>query len=57
MAVLDANASEHAARTIAMKAASENAQDLVRDLTLLYNKSRQQAITAEILDILSGSVR
>jgi len=40
-----------------MKAASENAQDLVRDLTLLYNKSRQQAITAEILDILSGSVR
>jgi F-type H+-transporting ATPase subunit gamma len=55
-AVLDANASEHAARTIAMKAASENAQDLVRDLTLLYNKSRQQAITAEILDILSGSV-
>lgn len=56
-AVLDANASEHAARTLAMKAASENAQDLVRELTLLYNKSRQQAITAEILDILSGSVR
>lgn len=55
--VLDANASEHAARTMAMKAASENAQDLIRELSLQYNKSRQQAITSEILDILSGSVR
>jgi len=55
--VLDANASEHAARTMAMKAASENAKDLIRDLTLQYNKSRQQAITSEILDILSGSLR
>ena len=55
--VLDANASEHAARTIAMKAASENAEDLIKDLKLQYNKSRQQAITAEILDIVSGSVR
>jgi F-type H+-transporting ATPase subunit gamma len=42
---------------MAMKAASENAKDLIRDLTLQYNKSRQQAITSEILDILSGSLR
>ncbi|MFA7015595.1 MAG: ATP synthase F1 subunit gamma [Bacteroidales bacterium] len=54
---LDAHASEHAARTIAMKAASENAEDLLRDLKLQYNKSRQQAITTEILDIVSGSAR
>ncbi|HHV02390.1 MAG: ATP synthase F1 subunit gamma [Bacteroidales bacterium] len=56
-AVLDANASEHAARTIAMKAASENAEDLIRDLTLQYNKSRQQAITNEILDIVGGTMK
>lgn len=55
--VLDANASEHAARTVAMKTASENAQDLIRDLTLQYNKSRQQAITNEILDMVGGTIK
>ncbi len=54
-AVLDANASEHAARTMAMKVATENAEDLISELTVLYNKSRQQAITNELLDIAGGS--
>lgn len=56
-AMLDANASEHAARTMAMKTATENADDLLADLTVLYNKSRQQAITNELLDIAGGSVQ
>lgn len=52
--LLDANAAEHAARTLAMQIASDNAQDLISDLTLAYNKGRQQAITAEILDLVGG---
>lgn len=53
--LLDAAASEHAARTVAMQIASDNAKDLIAELTLAYNKSRQQAITAEILDLVGGS--
>jgi F-type H+-transporting ATPase subunit gamma len=54
--MLDASAAEHAARTIAMQVASDNAQNLIAELTLVYNKTRQQAITAEILDIVGGSM-
>lgn len=54
--MLDASAAEHAARTIAMQVASDNATNLIAELTLAYNKSRQQAITAEILDIVGGSM-
>lgn len=53
-ALLDSNASEHAARTVAMQAATDNGEDLLADLTLQYNKSRQQKITAEILDLAGG---
>ena len=55
--VLDANAAEHAARTMAMQIASDNAEDLLSELTLSYNKTRQQAITNEILDIVGGSLQ
>jgi F-type H+-transporting ATPase subunit gamma len=54
--VLDANAAEHAARTVAMQVASDNAQDLISELTLAYNKGRQQEITAEILDLIGGTM-
>ncbi|MBQ2112938.1 MAG: ATP synthase F1 subunit gamma [Bacteroidales bacterium] len=54
--VLDANAAEHAARTLAMQIASDNARDLISELTLAYNKGRQQEITAEILDLLGGTM-
>ena len=54
--VLDANAAEHAARTVAMQVATDNAQDLISELTLAYNKGRQQEITAEILDLIGGSL-
>ena len=54
--LLDANAAEHAARTLAMQVASDNAQDLIADLTLAYNKGRQQEITAEILDLVSSTL-
>ena len=53
---LDANAAEHAARTLAMQIASDNAKDLIAELTLAYNKGRQQEITAEILDLVGGTV-
>lgn len=54
--LLDANAAEHAARTLAMQIASDNARDLIGELTLAYNKGRQQEITAEILDLVGGSM-
>lgn len=54
-ALLDSNASEHAARTIAMQIATDNADDLLQELNLQFNKSRQQAITNELLDIIGGS--
>lgn len=54
-AILDSVAAEHAARTVAMQAATDNARDLLADLTLEYNKGRQQKITAEILDLMGGA--
>lgn len=55
-ALLDSVASEHAARMVAMQTATDNADELLRELNLQYNKSRQQAITNELLDIVGGSV-
>lgn len=55
-ALLDSLASEHAARMVAMQTATDNADELLRVLNLQYNKSRQQAITNELLDIVGGSV-
>lgn len=55
-ALLDSATAEHAARMIAMQVATENATDLISELTLEYNKGRQQAITSELQDILSGSI-
>lgn len=55
-ALLDSNASEHAARMVAMQTATDNADELLKELNLQYNKSRQQAITNELLDIVGGSV-
>ena len=54
-ALLDSVASEHAARMVAMQTATDNADELLRELNLQYNKSRQQAITSELLDIVGGS--
>ena len=55
-ALLDSNASEHAARMVAMQTATDNADELLRGLNLQYNKSRQAAITSELLDIVGGTV-
>ena len=55
-ALLDSNASEHAARMVAMQTATDNADELLKELNLQYNKGRQQAITNELLDIVGGSV-
>ena len=55
-AALDSNASEHAARTLAMQIATDNANELIQELTKQYNKTRQQAITNELLDIVGGSI-
>ena len=54
-AFLESKASEHSARMVAMRNASDNASELVDDLTLIYNKARQAAITNEILDIVGGA--
>ena len=54
-AVLEANASEQSARMVAMRSATENANDLVKDLTLVANKVRQETITTELLDIIGGT--
>ena len=54
-AVLDSHASEHGARMTAMHKATDNAGELKRELTLTYNKARQAAITAEILEIVGGA--
>ena len=56
-AAVDSNASEHAARTLAMQVATDNANELIQDLTKQYNKSRQQAITNELLDIVGGAMK
>lgn len=54
-ALLESHASEHAARMVAMKNATDNASDLANALTLQYNKVRQQSITNEMLDIAGGA--
>ncbi|MBE2268932.1 MAG: ATP synthase F1 subunit gamma [Anaerolinea sp.] len=54
-AILESQASEHSARMVAMRNASDNASGLVEDLTLVYNKARQSGITSEILDIVGGA--
>ena len=54
-ALLDSVASEHAARMVAMQTATDNADELLRQLNLQYNKGRQQAITNELLDLVGGS--
>ena len=55
--LLDANAAKHAARTVAMQTATDNGNNLLQELTLEYNKSRQQKITSEILDLVGGTLQ
>ncbi|MDO5442178.1 MAG: F0F1 ATP synthase subunit gamma [Bacteroidia bacterium] len=55
--ILDSLAAEHAARTVAMQTATENGENILQELTLEYNKGRQQKITNEILDIVGGSLK
>ena len=54
-AVVENAAAEQAARMIAMKNATDNAGDLIKDLQLIYNKARQAAITQEISEIVGGA--
>ena len=54
-AVLESQASEHAARMVAMRNASEAAQDMIESLTLTLNKARQESITKEISEITGGA--
>jgi len=53
--ILEANASEHSARRVAMKSASDNASELSQNLNIIYNKSRQAAITNQIIEVTSGA--
>jgi len=53
--LLESNASEHGARMTAMDKATENADELLKDLRLTYNRTRQAAITKEILEIVGGA--
>jgi len=52
--VVESRASEHSARMVAMKSATDNAKQMIKDLTLEYNKARQAAITAELLEITTA---
>jgi F-type H+-transporting ATPase subunit gamma len=54
--VLESRASEHSARMVAMKSATDNANQLIKDLSLEYNKLRQAAITSELLEITTASL-
>jgi F-type H+-transporting ATPase subunit gamma len=54
-AVLESIASEQSARMVAMRSATDNANELIEDLTLMYNKARQESITRELLDITGGA--
>ena len=54
--VLDARASEHSARMVAMKNATDNAHQFIKDLTLEYNKMRQASITNELLEIATAQM-
>ncbi|NLC49360.1 MAG: ATP synthase F1 subunit gamma [Bacteroidales bacterium] len=56
-ALLESHTSEHAARSIAMQGATDNADDLLEELSLVYNKSRQQSITNELLDIIGATFK
>jgi len=55
-AILESIASEQSARMVAMRNATDSANELIGDLTLVYNKARQEAITTELLDITGGVV-
>ena len=55
-AILEAIASEQSARMVAMRNATDNANELIEDLTLMYNKARQESITKELLDIIGGAI-
>jgi F-type H+-transporting ATPase subunit gamma len=52
--LIDSLAAEHSARMQAMDAATKNAKDMVKSLTVQYNKARQEAITTELIEIISG---
>ncbi|NNM30589.1 MAG: F0F1 ATP synthase subunit gamma, partial [Akkermansiaceae bacterium] len=52
--LLESRASEHSARMVAMKSATDNAESMIKDLTLEYNKVRQAAITSELLEITTA---
>jgi len=54
--ILNARASEHSARVVAMKSATDNAHQLIKDLTLEYNKVRQAGITTELLEISTAQL-
>jgi len=54
-AVLESVASEHSARMVAMRSATDNANDMIQDLTVIMNKARQESITKELLDIVGGA--
>ncbi len=54
-AILESIASEQSARMVAMRNATDNATELIQDLTLMYNKARQESITEELLDIIGGA--
>ena len=54
-AILESIASEQSARMVAMRNATDNANELIQDLTLMYNKARQESITRELLDITGGA--
>ncbi len=54
-AMLEAIASEQSARMVAMRSATDNANEMIQDLTLVYNKARQEAITKELLDLVGGA--
>jgi F-type H+-transporting ATPase subunit gamma len=53
--VLEAVASEQSARMVAMRSATDNAHEMIRDLTLTYNKARQDSNTKELLDLTGGA--
>ena len=55
LTILESNASEHGARMTAMDKATDNAGELLKDLNLVYNRTRQAAITTEILEIVGGA--
>ena len=54
--ILESIASEQSARMVAMRSATENAKELIQDLTLIYNKARQEMITKELSDIMGGAI-